>query len=129
MAPVESVSPPTISAEVVFSPAPRVVDQAMVNLPAGACLRDALQASGLIGQSAGLSWQAIEEGTLALGIWGRRATLDQRLRDRDRVEVYRFLKVDPKEARRQRYRAHGEKLPKGIHRPKPRSEPSGSGQT
>jgi len=28
------------------------------------------------------------------------------LRDRDRVEVYRPLKVDPKEARRLRYRQH-----------------------
>jgi putative ubiquitin-RnfH superfamily antitoxin RatB of RatAB toxin-antitoxin module len=30
------------------------------------------------------------------------------LRNRDRVELYRPLKVDPKEARRQRYRGQGE---------------------
>jgi putative ubiquitin-RnfH superfamily antitoxin RatB of RatAB toxin-antitoxin module len=31
--------------------------------------------------------------------------LSDPVRDRDRVEVYRALTVDPKEARRQRYRA------------------------
>jgi putative ubiquitin-RnfH superfamily antitoxin RatB of RatAB toxin-antitoxin module len=37
-------------------------------------------------------------------VWGRVQPADTPLRDRDRVEVYRPLLVDPKEARRQRYK-------------------------
>ena len=44
---------------------------------------------------------------LQAGIWGRAAALDARLRDGDRVELTRGLLVDPKEARRQRYRRDG----------------------
>jgi uncharacterized protein len=36
-----------------------------------------------------------------LGIFGRRCRADQVLADGDRVEVYRPLKADPKEVRRQ----------------------------
>jgi putative ubiquitin-RnfH superfamily antitoxin RatB of RatAB toxin-antitoxin module len=42
---------------------------------------------------------------LALGIYGRRVEATQPLRDGDRVEVYRPLKFDPREARRQAARA------------------------
>jgi putative ubiquitin-RnfH superfamily antitoxin RatB of RatAB toxin-antitoxin module len=38
----------------------------------------------------------------AFGIFGRRAKLDHPLKDGDRVEVYRPLTIDPKEARRRR---------------------------
>lgn len=37
-----------------------------------------------------------------IGIFSRKATLDTQLRDGDRVEIYRPLKIDPKEARRRR---------------------------
>jgi putative ubiquitin-RnfH superfamily antitoxin RatB of RatAB toxin-antitoxin module len=42
--------------------------------------------------------------------------LETILRDRDRIEVYRPLTVDPKEARRLRYRASGERIV-SRHRP------------
>ena len=61
-----------------------------VRLADGATVRDALAASGLKGNQA--------------GIFGRRVTLDTRLADGDRVEIYRPLKLDPKEARRARAR-------------------------
>ncbi len=38
------------------------------------------------------------------GVWGRPQAPDWPLRDGDRVEVYRVLTVDPKEARRLRYK-------------------------
>jgi putative ubiquitin-RnfH superfamily antitoxin RatB of RatAB toxin-antitoxin module len=60
-----------------------------VELPAGARLRDALAASGFH-----------HAGTF--GIHGKRASLDQPLAEGDRVEIYRPLAVDPKEARRRR---------------------------
>ena len=39
-----------------------------------------------------------------LGIFGRRVPPDHALRDGDRVEMYRMLVLDPKEARRRRAR-------------------------
>lgn len=35
----------------------------------------------------------------AVGIYGRRTTLDAALRDNDRVEIYRPLQIEPKQAR------------------------------
>jgi uncharacterized protein len=86
--------------EVVFCPAPGQVDGVGLDLPPGATLADALQASGLL-QRHGLS---LEQA--AFGIWGKRRAADTVLRERDRVELYRSLQVDPKEARRQRYKRH-----------------------
>lgn len=84
---------------VSYSPAPRVVDSVALSLPGGATVADALRASGLLGRH-GL----VADASLAVGVWGRLRALDSPLRDADRVEVYRGLLVDPKEARRQRYR-------------------------
>jgi putative ubiquitin-RnfH superfamily antitoxin RatB of RatAB toxin-antitoxin module len=54
---------------------------------------------------------------LRIGIWGRVRPLDTPLRERDRIEVYRPLTVDPMEARRQRYVNRGERIV-SRHRPK-----------
>lgn len=87
---------------VMYSPAPRQVLEWALELPDGATLRDAVLASG---------WPQACEGqdvaTLDVGVWGRRGTLDQLVRDGDRVEVYRVLLVDPKVARRERFRKQG----------------------
>ena len=37
-----------------------------------------------------------------VGIFGKKTTLDQPLNDRDRIEIYRPLILDPKEMRRKR---------------------------
>lgn len=37
---------------------------------------------------------------LQAGIWGKPVARDQRVREGDRVELYRPLEIDPKEARR-----------------------------
>ena len=66
-----------------------------VELEQGARVADALVAAGLQG---GLPANS------CLGIWGALASLDTELRDRDRVESYRELVADPKQARRQRAR-------------------------
>lgn len=42
--------------------------------------------------------------TLQVGIYGKKTSLDGRLSDRDRVEIYRPLLIDPKQARRNRAR-------------------------
>ena len=56
---------------------------------------------------------AASRSTLA-GIWGRVQPLDTLLRDRDRVELYRPLLVDPKEARRLRYKRAKAETPKST---------------
>jgi putative ubiquitin-RnfH superfamily antitoxin RatB of RatAB toxin-antitoxin module len=98
----------TMRVVVAYSPAPRAVDLTELSLPEGATVGDALAASGLATRHPGLDLAALK-----IGVWGKLRTLDAPLRDADRVEVYRPLKVDPKEARRQRYRSHREKT-KGV---------------
>jgi hypothetical protein len=72
-------------------------DTVSLSLPPGATLREAVLASGVLERHPELS---LEQQTF--GIFGRRAPLDQRLAPGDRVEVYRPLAMDPKEARRRR---------------------------
>lgn len=73
--------------------------QRQLELPEGATLRDAIEASGIRRAFPALM---IEEGMV--GIWYRVRPLDTPLRDGDRVEIYRPLQADPKEARRERAR-------------------------
>ncbi|HEX6704263.1 MAG TPA: RnfH family protein [Albitalea sp.] len=93
-----------IAVVVAYSPGPREIDLSELVLAAGATLHDALRASGVLERHPG-----IDLATHKVGIWGRVRALDAPLREGDRVEVYRPLKVDPKEARRQRYRGHRDK--------------------
>ncbi len=87
---------------VMYSPAPREVLEWLVTLEPGATVSQALQASGLPDSAPDL-----ELRHASVGLWGRRARLEERLRDRDRVEVLRALKMDPKLARRERFRKQG----------------------
>ena len=97
--------------EVVYSDGPRSTWCWRGELPEGASLEDALRASGLLQVHPDL-----DPARCAVGVWGRKQALRDALRDRDRVEVYRPLKVDPKEARRLRYRQHKETLAKRARR-------------
>jgi hypothetical protein len=87
--------------EVAYSPAPRRVDVVVVELPEGATVLHALRASRLLERH-----PEIDLSVQRVGVWGRAVGLAEPLRASDRVEVYRGLRVDPKEARRQRYRSH-----------------------
>ena len=89
--------------EVVFCPQPGVTDLVSLALPAGASVADALAASGLVQR------HMLPAVGLRLGVWSKLREPAALLRDKDRVEVYRPLTVDPKEARRQRYQRHREK--------------------
>ncbi|MDO9278979.1 MAG: RnfH family protein, partial [Polaromonas sp.] len=53
--------------------------------------------------------ELLARGDLSMGIWGRSCAADHVLSDQDRVEVYRSLRVDPKVARRERFRGQGVK--------------------
>jgi sulfur carrier protein len=48
-----------------------------------------------------------DDGQWTIGVWGRPVTHDYVLRDADRLEIYRPLKVDPKVARRERFQKQG----------------------
>ena len=99
-----SLQADSVKVLVVYSPAPRQVCEWPLDLPPGSTVAQALQASGLLVQFPGLSPQ-----DLALGIWGKKAGLQQLLREQDRLEVYRGLRVDPKMARRERFSKQGAK--------------------
>ncbi len=71
-----------------------------VNVEAGSSVADVIARSGVESQFPDL---AVAE--LAVGIWGRRVSLDSTVNAGDRVELYRRLVIDPREARRQRARA------------------------
>jgi putative ubiquitin-RnfH superfamily antitoxin RatB of RatAB toxin-antitoxin module len=70
-----------------------------VEVPAQASVDDAIRASGLLQRFAD-----IDLARAAVGIFGERVTLAAVLHDGDRVEIYRPLVADPKEARRRRAR-------------------------
>ncbi len=101
MAPAEAA---LLRVEVAYAPQPRVVDLVALALPAGSTVRQAVEASGLLARH-GLELNA----ALALAVWGRAVDAATPLRERDRVELLRPLLVDPKEARRLRYRSQGER--------------------
>ncbi|MDT7835366.1 RnfH family protein [Aquabacterium sp. OR-4] len=86
----------------VHAAAPHDVWRLALRLPAGATVADALRASGWAGRLGADGLLA-----LALSVWNRAAPLDAPLRDGDRIELSRGLTVDPKEARRLRYRRDG----------------------
>lgn len=86
----------TIRVEVVYAAAPHDVDLSELRLAPGATVAEALQASGLMPR------RGLDAASAEVGVWGARCPRDHRLRDGDRVEVYRPLQVDPKEARRRR---------------------------
>lgn len=91
---------------VAYSPCAGEVDEVAVEVPPGATLMDAVRASGMAQRHPGLD---LTESRL--GIWGRVQPENTALRERDRVEIYRPLQVDPKEARRLRYRKSARKKP------------------
>ena len=87
--------PATIRVEIAYVDA-QVEFLREIALPAGATVEDALRESGvreILAQAAAV---------MRFGIWGRIVEQAQPLRDGDRVELYRELKIDPKEARRLR---------------------------
>jgi len=91
-----------IRVTVLYSPGPREVHEWAVALAPGATVFQALEASGMHEE-----FPDADLRSAVVGVWGRKARLEQVLRERDRVEIYRPLKVDPKLARRERFRKQG----------------------
>ena len=72
-------------------------------------LTAALQASGLFEDDLSGDWLSAGQG-----VWGKKVASSHILRDRDRLEVYRPLTVDPKVARRERFVRQGAKKAAGL---------------
>ncbi len=89
---------------VVYSDQARQVHQWQLDLAPSATLADAVTRSGVLQVFPYL--QLLE---LSVGVWGRKASLDHVLQADDRVEIYRPLAVDPKVARRERFKRQGVK--------------------
>ncbi len=85
---------------VVVSAAPGTLREWALELPVGSTVADALQS---LPRDARLQ----HSDTVVCGVWGRTVEPGQRLRQNDRVEVYRPLTVDPKVARRERFARQG----------------------
>jgi putative ubiquitin-RnfH superfamily antitoxin RatB of RatAB toxin-antitoxin module len=85
-----------VNVEVVYAgPTRQVVRR--VALSAGSTVMQAIEASGLAREIPGLVVDPAR-----LGIFSRKAAPDQVVGEGDRVEIYRPLTLDPKEARRRR---------------------------
>lgn len=67
-----------------------------LDVPRHCTAREAVERSGLPRE-----FPEIDPDGNALGIFGRRCSREQPLREGDRVEIYRPLKADPKEVRRE----------------------------
>lgn len=70
-----------------------------MDLPDGSTVADAIAAARLAER-----FPSLDAATLEAGIWGRGRERSAVLRDGDRVELYRALEADPKDARRARAR-------------------------
>lgn len=68
-----------------------------VEIEEGATVRAAIEACGVLRE-----FPEIDFANNRVGVYARLAQLDTPLREGDRVEIYRPLSVDPKEARRAR---------------------------
>jgi len=77
---------------------PHVQDLLKLSLPAGATVRDAIEASGILTKHPEIDLA----GPNKVGVFAKLVRLDTPLRDRDRVEIYRPLIADPKAVRKKR---------------------------
>jgi putative ubiquitin-RnfH superfamily antitoxin RatB of RatAB toxin-antitoxin module len=87
-----------IEVEVAYA-LPRTQTVVILNVPAGTTVREAIARSGIAGQIAAGDWDMV-----AVGVCGKRVPLTTVLHEHDRVEIYRSLIADPKQARRKRAR-------------------------
>jgi len=89
---------------VIYSPSARLVRQWPLVLPTGYSVKQALAKSLLFHE-----FPELLQTVLRVGIWGQRCNLSQLLKENDRIEIYRSLRVDPKTARRERFARQGAK--------------------
>jgi putative ubiquitin-RnfH superfamily antitoxin RatB of RatAB toxin-antitoxin module len=87
----------TLSVEVCYALPDGKSAVCALSLREGVTVREAIEASGLLAR-----FPEIDLDAQKVGVFGKIQPLDAVLADRDRVEIYRPLKVDPKVARQRR---------------------------
>ncbi len=87
-----------ITVEVVCATAERQLLR-QVSLPVGSRVISAIEQSGILQEMPEVAFDPSR-----LGVFSRRVAPDEILHDGDRVEIYRPLTLDPKDARRRRAR-------------------------
>ena len=85
-----------IAVEVAYAEPDRQVIVSL-RVPAGTTAGEAVERSGLLDRFPAISWPGAD-----IGIFGWRVSARASLIEGDRVEIYRPLAMDPKEARRLR---------------------------
>lgn len=78
-----------------------------IEVPEGVVISEVVKQSKILDD-----YPELELDKLEVGIFGKFAKLNQKVRDRDRIEIYRPLIADPKEVRKRRA-AEGKRLKKG----------------
>ncbi|BCA94047.1 UPF0125 protein [Legionella antarctica] len=86
-----------VKIELVYVPKHGTTLQVRMDLKQGSTVSEALIQSGIYDLYP-------ETKKLSVGIYAKQVSLDTVLKEGDRVEIYRFLVLDPKEKRRQRAR-------------------------
>ena len=85
----------TIRVSVVYADPQRQITRE-VEIRSDATVEDAIAASGILREL------RPDFAPAGIGIFGNKVARDMRLREGDRIELYRPLQIDPKEARRKR---------------------------
>jgi hypothetical protein len=101
------VADETIDVEVAYARPDEQVILAL-KVPSGATIEEAIRRSSLLER-----FPEIDLASNKVGVFGKVGKLDQALAQGDRVEIYRPLIADPKEARKQRA-AEGKAMKKGA---------------
>jgi len=101
------VAEPQIMIEVVYArPGEQVLEHLQV--PADRTVESVIRQSGILER-----FPEIDLKTNKVGVFGKAAALNAKLNDGDRIEIYRPLIADPKEARKKRA-AEGKSMKKGA---------------
>lgn len=101
------VEPARLSVSVVYL-RPGLVFERRLRLPPGSTVGAAIDASGVRAEVPELA-----AGALTVGVFSEPRSLADRLYDGDRIEIYRPLAIDPKEARRIRAALRRRRRPAG----------------
>lgn len=96
------MSEKTIAVTVCFSGTARQCVEVALQLPNGSTVIDAIRQSRVLADVSDTEVDALQAA-----VWGRKQAFNYLLRDGDRVELCRPLKVDPKMARRERFTKQG----------------------
>ncbi|MDB5824422.1 MAG: RnfH family protein [Herminiimonas sp.] len=88
-----------IRVEVCYAKGPLIFLRSL-SLPAGATIAEAIAQSGVQ-----VAAPEIDLASCRVGLYGKLKTIDTVLREHDRVEIYRGLLADPKDARRNRVKS------------------------